>query len=310
MLKSIFKKIRTEVKTCDAVGFIRQFARESKRSKTMRGRWKNYARHLETFSQSRGIRLMSDEFSYAMAEDFVDYLKDLNLMQSTVSHVFRGVKLMFRRMGKAGWAVNQSFEDVNVPTEQSQEIYLNPDELKKIRDLPLKRENVKVIRDLFLIGCYMGFRHSDYSKLTKDNIAGKHIVRKTRKTGEVVQVPIHPVVRAILDSRNGEFPKPRDTIQNFNGAVKNICKRAGIADEILWERTVGKKIIRRRMKKYELVSSHTTRRSFATNAYLAGVSPARIMLITGHRSEESLFNYIRIAKEENANFLAEHPFFS
>jgi len=78
----------------------------------------------------------------------------------------------------------------------------------------------------------------------------------------------------------------------------------------LYERTIGLKVVRKRMKKYELVSSHTARRSAATNMYLSGIPTARIMLLTGHTTEQSFFRYIRIEKEENANILAESIFFN
>ena len=97
--------------------------------------------------------------------------------------------------------------------------------------------------------------------------------------------------------------------QSFNKVIKNICKRAKINNEILIERTVGNKVVRKKYKKYQLVSSHTARRSFATNMYLAGVAAAKIMLITGHKTESSFFKYIRISKDENAKELSQHPFF-
>lgn len=58
-----------------------------------------------------------------------------------------------------------------------------------------------------------------------------------------------------------------------------------------------------------LVSSHTARRSFATNMKLAGVETAKIMLFTGHKAQEAFFRYIRIGKLENAKELSSHPFF-
>lgn len=45
------------------------------------------------------------------------------------------------------------------------------------------------------------------------------------------------------------------------------------------------------------------------NMYLAGIPTAKIMLFTGHQTEDSFFKYIRIGKQENAKELAEHPFF-
>jgi integrase len=124
-----------------------------------------------------------------------------------------------------------------------------------------------------------------------------------------VIVPVHWMIKEILVRNNGDLPKLKTSQQDFNKAIKCICKKAGINNSILIERTEGNKIIKKRVKKYELVSSHTARRSFATNLYLAGVSVARIMLMTGHKTESSFFKYIRIDKSENARILADNEFF-
>lgn len=63
-------------------------------------------------------------------------------------------------------------------------------------------------------------------------------------------------------------------------------------------------------EKCELVTSHTARRSFATNAHLSGLQSIAIMQITGHKTESSFMRYIRVSKEENALSLLSHPFFS
>jgi integrase len=62
-------------------------------------------------------------------------------------------------------------------------------------------------------------------------------------------------------------------------------------------------------EKWELVSSHTARRTGATNMYKAGIPTLAIMKVTGHTSESSFLKYINISKEENARMLAEHPYF-
>ena len=64
------------------------------------------------------------------------------------------------------------------------------------------------------------------------------------------------------------------------------------------------------LPKFKLISTHTARRSFATNIYLAGVPTISIMKITGHKTERSFMSYIRISQEENADKLINHPFFN
>ncbi len=62
----------------------------------------------------------------------------------------------------------------------------------------------------------------------------------------------------------------------------------------------GKQIVIKKPK-YEFVSSHTARRSFATNEYMAkGLNVRDIMAITGHKTEKSFYKYIRQTPMENA----------
>jgi len=163
---------------------------------------------------------------------------------------------------------------------------------------------------LFIIGCCTGLRYSDYSRLNKTHFIenGQFIKIKTQKTGAVVQVPVHKFVSEIVAKYNGELPKAK-CIQYFDRTIKLICKKVGFNETILYERTIGHNVISKELSKWQVISSHTARRSFATNAFLDGVPTYRIMMITGHRSEKSFFKYIKVSIEDNANFLSNHRFF-
>ncbi len=58
--------------------------------------------------------------------------------------------------------------------------------------------------------------------------------------------------------------------------------------------------------KFELVTTHTARRSFATNLYLDGIPSFNIMRITGHRTEKAFLRYIKITPNESAKILQLH----
>jgi hypothetical protein len=64
-----------------------------------------------------------------------------------------------------------------------------------------------------------------------------------------------------------------------------------------------------RIEKWEAVSSHTARRSAATNMFKAGIPSISIMKITGHKTETQFIKYIKVSKEENAEMLMDNPFF-
>jgi integrase len=291
------------------VDFIYDFISKSKNlTNKNKASFRNLARHLKEFHEETGIKVRTNSFTETVAEEFIVHLKKKNLMLNTVVSLFFKVGTAIRRADKRGYDVDYSFESVKIKTEETNAVYLNEEELKKINELKNLSKEAKAVRDRFLLGCYTAMRFSDYSRITSSNIINNNIEIKTKKTGTIVIVPVHPMLFDILNRNNNDFPA-LPSQQSFNKMVKNICKRAGINEPVLYERTHGEKIIRKRLKKWEMVSSHTARRSGATNMYLAGISTMRIMLLTGHKTEQAFFKYIRINKEENAKTLSEHDFF-
>lgn len=217
--------------------------------------------------------------------------------------------------------------DFIAPKDPVDNVYLNLDELKQIQDLDIEKavasdqtpqkahegDNIlrrvaalERARRLFLIGCYTGLRVSDFSRLREAHV-GKFITIKTQKTGTSVVIPIHPVVRKIID--NGFNLSDTISEQKLNVHIKELCRLAGIDMEVLVNRNVGGHNIEVVLPKFQLISSHTARRSFATNAYKAGVPTIAIMKITGHTKESTFLKYIKVTAQENADMLSRHPFF-
>lgn len=91
--------------------------------------------------------------------------------------------------------------------------------------------------------------------------------------------------------------------------TQEVAQLAGLDEPIHQEKTKGGKKYTETSPKYQLIASHTARRSFATNAYKAKVRPMELMMITGHTTEKNFLKYIRIEGEENARHLLEHDFY-
>jgi integrase len=164
---------------------------------------------------------------------------------------------------------------------------------------------------LFVIGCYTGLRYSDLAQLREENlIDNKTKVKiKTEKTGEVVIIPLHRYIKEILVKYNGMLP-PVISNQKMNDYLKELGEKAKIDNDVLITSTRGGTKHEESFKKYDLITSHTARRSFATNAYLNNVPTLSIMKITGHRTEKAFMLYIKMSQEDNANKLLNHPFFN
>lgn len=295
--------------TCEAVHFIYQYARRSKRASTYKRTYRCIARHLKEYEGARGVTVMSNTFTSDVAEDFVFFLKDKGLMLSTIAGYYSKLCYMFRKMSKQGFDVDYSFEDYTVPGEDTVSVYISMPEIERIAGLNIRKKERDIIRDRLVCNCLVGLRIGDFNSLSQTNITGNIISIKTQKTGEPVLIPIHPIVKRIVEKYGGNFPPYSRSVQNYNAVIKRICRDAGLTDKVRWERTIGHKVVRKTLPKYKLVTAHTARKSFATNAYLAGIPTARIMLVTGHKTEEAFFRYICINKRENARILSEHPFF-
>lgn len=165
------------------------------------------------------------------------------------------------------------------------------------------------IRDLFVVGCLTALRYSDYSTLTKDNFTADRIVKVTKKTGKKVILPIHDYVREIYKKYDGEISSGL-SIQHFNRYVKLICKKVGLTDPITFNYTKGGKFNTETKQKWELISSHTARRSAATNLYLTGrLKTFEIMSLTGHTTEKSFFKYIKVTSEDISKTISGDTFF-
>lgn len=288
--------------------FAEEYLNLCKKSTAYKESLRNAVNHLQRFSNATQIPVFTNLGEQVM-EDFAYYLQSQNLMTSTIKNNVNRIKYLLKKAHRAGYETDRTIEDFNVPDEEANTVFLTMREVYKIHryvDLTVRKMGIK---DYFIIGCLTALRFSDYSRLQAKNFVRNKIVIKTQKTNTPVQVPIHPIVREIIQKYGKELPPP-PSLQHFNREIKKICRRIGFKKKVLFERQIGSVRVSKLIPKYQFISSHTARRTAATNMYLAGIMPFRIMLITGHKTEKSFFRYIRITREENVKVLARHKFFT
>jgi integrase len=244
-----------------------------------------------------------NEINYTFCEDFIEWMSAKDLCANTRGSHVKFIKAAMNEAFKNKLHHNEDFRTFRKETEQIDAIYLTNEEVSKVANLPLCG-HYKLARDLFILGCHTGMRFSDYSRLSMNDISDGVIHFITQKCKTPVDIPAHPRVLKILKSYGGVMPSM--TGQKFNLYIKDVCKEAGL-DESILVRKSGKHI---RLKKWELVSSHTARRTGLTNMYKAGIPTYRCMMISGHKTEQVFLTYLRITQEENAQFLKNNTFFS
>ncbi len=193
-----------------------------------------------------------------------------------------------------------------VPTEKSEAVYLSDSELMQIYKTDFSgSERLDRARDLFLVGACTGLRFSDFTSIKAEHIKENKIELHQYKTGDKVIIPIAPMLRAILNKYNGSAP-PAISNQRLNMYIKEVCQLAGITEPIERQMTKGGMRYKTVVEKWELISTHTARRSFASNLYRNGAPSRSIMKLTGHRTEKAFLSYICLSDDEHADIIASY----
>jgi site-specific recombinase XerD len=261
--------------------------------------------HLLTFRKNKCLPFDSVDFKFF--EGFIHYLTKKNLSLNHIATMISRLKAVMQRAHSEGLHTNTQFKDFKKRMESTDSIYLTEEELNKIYKLNLTGYLDKA-RDYFLIGSYTGLRFEDWDRVSNGKVVNGVLKVRSTKTGEVSTIPIHPIVSAILDKYEGELPhKPSN--QKMNEYIKVVAMRANINDHVETRITKGGIREINTNEKHELVTTHTARRSLATNLVLRGVSPYVVMKVTGHKSLSSFERYVRLQELEAMMELKSLSFF-
>lgn len=253
-----------------------------------------------------------NKLTYSDLEKLKKYLTEKNLSQNTIRVYLEYAYQFLKQTHKRGWHQNTVYETVGLkPAAEEQDfgVYLNNEEIKHLYSLEFtySKEARKRIRDYFVFGCLTGLRFNDIKRAGALTVNSNKLAINTQKRGQTVLIPLGAMALEIWNRYGGKFHDHDN--HTFNTSLRRICKQAGFTEKILWVGTRGGKKLQIEKPRYECCSSHTMRRSFATNAYRAGIAAGYIMKITGHKTESSFMRYIRLSHEENVTMLQQHPHF-
>ncbi len=267
---------------------------------------------LKGFENDTGKIISFMLLSNKLYDDIVKYLEVLNFTPNTVGKHIKHIKSVINRaIYNDGVAVSENYRDkywaVSKQTKTAEEIvFLNEEELEELWKLDLsEKPTLEKARDVFLVGAFTALRISDITRLRLDHVDSDNIIRiHTQKTDKIVSIPLRREVKLILEKYDGKMPKISE--QKVNENIKLVCMELKSMHKKIYEKkTQGNSTSLIEYKKYEKVTTHTGRRSFASNMYKRGVSTQMIMAITGHKKEADLYRYIGITNDELAKGLGD-----
>jgi integrase len=283
---------------------------------------------LEKYEKAKGTVLQFADIDDQFYKKFKSYVYKSDLINSpnTFGTLIKNIKVFMNCSGKLHQITTHKSSDFKKVDAEADNIYLTVDELVKIHQTVINEEFIRkqfgkikinnvnqkikaleLSRGKFLIGAFTALRVSDFTRIEELNIKDNIIRIRTDKNDYPVVIPVHWVVREILDGGFNLSEKISD--QKINKQIKILCKYTGITTPTLLTKFEAGKRIDTIKPKCDWVTTHTARRSGATNMFKAGIPSISIMKITGHRTEKSFLKYIKITQEENAQLLAGHAFF-
>ncbi len=280
-----------------------------KKSAATLDNYKYFKKHLEGYQAAKKCKVDYDTISLDFFYKYTSYLADdLRLNNNTIAKDIRLLKAVMGEAVDLEETGNYIFKHKKFvySEEETEAIYLTEKEIKKLFDLDLTgNKRLEQVRDLFVFACFVGLRFSDYSNVQPQNIVDMdgelYIKMLTQKTKERVIIPCNPVVQAIFIKYGENANKlPRaPSNQKFNEYIKEVGEMAGL-------KQTGRLTMQPDLPLYDCISSHTARRSFATNLFLSGFPVLDIMKITGHTTEKAFLKYIKVSKLDTAKRLNEH----
>jgi len=246
-----------------------------------------------------------DEIDMDFYYDYMLYLEE-RLIKNSIAEHWKKIKHLMRVSRIEGLHDNVQFENFSISEEEVDNIYLTEQELSTISQLDLSGTRLDKYRDIFLIGCYVGLRVSDLLRIGKKHLYeadGVEMLKiKTKKCPTGVYIPfLWKDLKYRLEKY--DYNLPRISEQHLRKEAKEIGKLAGIKTPVLIESGRFKRS--EPYEKWELISSHTCRRTACTNMFKRGIPPKQIMMISGHKKESTFFKYIKITEEENAIILTK-----
>lgn len=276
-----------------------QFLNEVKLTKKL-WTWKQYKtchNHLSKFESEVGYKLSFNTLNLDFYHAFVQYLSaDLKLLNNSVGSVIKSIKVFLN------WATDKqlntylTYKKFKVFKEETEAVSLTEAELIKIYNTEGLTPCYEAVRDLFCFSCFTGLRFSDIYSFKETSIKDGYIEIKTEKTRQFIRIPLSDYAQGILNRNGGMLPKPISN-QKMNNYLKEIAKICKLNEIIRFIKYRGVQKVETIEPKYNLITTHTARRTFVTLSLEKGMRAETVMSITGHKDYHTFKKYIKLTDQ-------------
>lgn len=279
--------------------FIEYMKDRSKRvADRTNAKFKTFYNHLIEIQKYYKKRLTYTNLDHDFYDKFIDYFVFVKKHENrTIKDKHLSILASF-----LNWSVSRSYIDKNPYRNKKFPYKINPadtvsltdQEVRKLYHLNTNNDALDRAKDIFCLECFCGLRFSDTNKITPENLKGNHLEIFPEKGDKKIYIPLRTEALNLIHKYfDQNQPFPYLTNQNLNDYLKNICEMAEFEEPVSILSISGNKRETKVFKKYELISTHTARRTFVTLSVERGMNFLDIMAITGHTKLDTFMKYYR-----------------
>lgn len=232
--------------------------------------------------------------SYRFGEQYKAFLlSELDLLDASIARDFKAIKSVLGWAVKSGYSKLTDYKQFKVKEPETNYPALTHEELTLFATVELKAQNLRNVRDVFIIQCHTGLRYSDLRKLNRESIQNGNLRIHTEKTHEPLSIPLESGIIEMLEAWDYKIPIVSNP--KTNKLLKEVGRLAGITDAININQSKGAEVIKTTKPKYQFITTHTARRTFITRLVESDISLEVIRSLTGHRTYKELQKYVKLS---------------
>ena len=264
-------------------------------------RYINLKNHLTEFEALNG-KIFFESIDLSWHSKFKSFCEGKGHQVNTYGRNLGLLKTFLNYSYQEGFTSKDTFKKFKVTREITPQQTLTMDEVKKLYEFQFPSARLERTRDLFVLSCLIGMRYSDFKRIKKENIEDGWIrIREVKDKSKILNVPLTPWAINIIEKYNYSLPVISE--QKFRDYIKEIAIMAGFDQKLIVTKRIGNKTLDKIVKRGELFSTHTARRTFITIMKNKKVPDKAIMKITGHKSQSSFNSYYRPSDNQLTGFM-------
>lgn len=312
-------KVRKEAPNDYFFDFLEKYIQENEpiRAKGSLQVYKSLRTHLTNYQKAKRVKIRFDKMDVAFMRSFQSFLiqwSEINpntqriksLNNVTIAKQLSSIKTVLTYAKREGIEVKGNYKDFSIKKQKLEVVALTEREFQSLYNLDLsKNERLDKVRDIFCFSCVTGLRHSDIKQLQHDHVSKTEIQITVTKTKEPLRIPLNKYSIEILNKyKTNPKPLPVMSQQRLNEYLKELCKKAEINDPIEIVRYQGADRVSTMHPKYELISIHNGRKTFATLSLEKGMNAETVMKLGGWSDYKSFSRYVNITENVKRKAMA------